>query len=59
MRTAVAAVAGGLALGFEDTLRPKEPVPIVSEDRRSEPVGPVLYFHPEVPEATLVLLAPR
>ena len=56
LRTAAATLAGGLTLSFEDTFRPREPVPVVTEDRRREPTGVVLYFHPEVPEATMVLL---
>ena len=56
-RTAHAAVASALVLGVQETLRRKEEVPIVVDDRRDEPVGDfVLFFHPEVPEATLVLV---
>jgi hypothetical protein len=57
-RTVGAALASGLMLGFRETRRRKEPVAIVVDDRR-EPLpaeGVTLFFHPEVPEATLVLV---
>ena len=53
------ALVTGLALGFRDALRPEpdEPVVVVEEAGEPPPVGSVtLYFHPEVPEATLVLV---
>jgi hypothetical protein len=58
MRTAGAALATGLALGFQDALDPREPPPVVTPERRENPVRDriVLYFHPQVPEATLVLV---
>jgi hypothetical protein len=45
-------------LGFRGTRRRREPVAIVVDDRR-QPLpaeGMTLFFHPEVPEATLVLV---
>jgi hypothetical protein len=57
-RTVGAALASGLMLGFRGTRRRREPVAIVVDDRR-EPLpaeGVTLFFHPEVPEATLVLV---
>lgn len=58
MRTAGAALATGLTLGFQDALSPRDPPPVVIPERRDSPVGDriALYFHPEVPEATLVLI---
>jgi hypothetical protein len=58
MRTAGATLATGLALGFQDALEPRDPPPVVTPERRDKPVRDriVLYFHPEVPEATLVLV---
>ena len=58
MRTARAALTTGLALGFHDALEPKDPPPVVTPERREKAVGDriVLYFHPQVPEATLVLI---
>jgi hypothetical protein len=54
------ALVTGLTLGFRDALRPEpdEPVVVVAEEAGEPPsVGSVtLYFHPEVPEATLVLV---
>jgi hypothetical protein len=57
-RTVGAALASGLMLGFHERRRRRDPVAIVVDDRREqEPTGGVtLFFHPEVPEATLVLL---
>lgn len=45
-------------LGIRDTLRPKQKVPIVIDHPGAEPLTEsiVLFFHPEVPEATLVLI---
>lgn len=58
MRTAGAALATGLALGFQDAFDPREPAPVVVPERREKAVRDriVLYFHPQVPEATLVLI---
>ena len=53
------ALVTGLTLGFRDALRPEpdEPVVVVEEGGEPPPLGSVtLYFHPEVPEATLVLV---
>lgn len=57
-RTAHAAVVSALVLGVGDTLRRREAVAVVVEDRRDEPTGEgiTLFFHPEVPEATLVVV---
>lgn len=57
-RVAGAALMGAIVLGIRDTFRPKDPVPIVV-DHPGDPPGlePVtLFFHPTVPEATLVLV---
>ena len=58
MRTARAALTTGLALGFHDALEPRDPPPVVTPERKERPVRDriVLYFHPQVPEATLVLI---
>jgi hypothetical protein len=58
MRTAGAALATGLALGFQDALEPRDPPPVVTPERRDKALRDriVLYFHPQVPEATLVLI---
>jgi hypothetical protein len=58
MRTAGATLVTGLALGFQDALDPREPAPMVAPERREQPVRDriVLYFHPQIPEATLVLI---
>ncbi len=54
------ALVTGLTLGLRDALRadPDRPVVVVVEDAgEPPPEGKVtLYFHPEVPEATLVLV---
>lgn len=57
-RTAHAAVVSALVLGVGDTFRRREAVAVVEEDRRDEPAGDrlILFFHPEVPEATLVVV---
>jgi hypothetical protein len=56
-----AAIATGLALGFREVLDP-DPGPevvVIHELGEPPPLGPVtLFFHPEVPEATLVLVRP-
>ncbi len=49
----------GLALGLRDVLQPEptSPVVVIDEAQEPPPPGPVtLYFHPSVPEATLVLV---
>lgn len=54
-----ATFAAGIAFGFRDALDPEpdDPIVIVDEAREPPPLGPVtLFFHPEVPEATLVLV---
>ena len=58
MRTAGATLVTGLALGFHDALATNDPPPVVTPERREKPVRDriVLYFHPQVPEATLVLI---
>ena len=58
MRTAGATLATGLTLGFHDALGRRDPPPAIAPDRDDEPVGDriTLYFHPQVPEATLVLI---
>ena len=55
---AAAAVAGAVALGMRDVFQPDEPVPVVIEHPGDPPeLEPItLFFHPEVPEATLVLV---
>lgn len=57
-RGAATALVGGLVLGIRNTLRPKQKVPIVIDHPGAEPLTEsiVLFFHPEVPEATLVLI---
>jgi hypothetical protein len=58
MRTAGATLVTGLTLGFQDALGQRDPPPVVTPERRDKSVGDriVLYFHPQVPEATLVLI---
>jgi hypothetical protein len=58
LRTAGATLVTGLALGFQDALDQRDPPPVVTPERRDKPVPDriVLYFHPDVPEATLVLV---
>jgi hypothetical protein len=53
-----AGVTLALALGLRDALQPKKAVPVVIPDPGGEPLDDdiVLFFHPQVPEATLVLL---
>ncbi len=49
----------GLALGLREVMQPEPSSPIVVIDDATEPppLGPVtLFFHPEVPEASLVLV---
>ena len=57
-RVASAALAGAVVLGLRDSFRPRDRVAVVI-DHPGDPPGlePVtLFFHPEVPEATLVLV---
>ena len=60
---AAGAIVTGIAMGMRDALGEKQDGPeVVVEvhDDEPEPDDPiVLYFHPEVPEATLVLLRRR
>lgn len=58
IRTAGATLATGLTLGMTDALAEREPPPVVIPERRDRSVRDriVLYFHPQVPEATLVLI---
>ena len=58
MRTAGATLVTGLALGFQDAVDRRDPPPVIAPERRGEPVRDriTLYFHPQVPEATLVLI---
>lgn len=60
MRTAGASLVTGLALGFQDALDRRDPPPVIAPGRRDEPARDriTLYFHPQVPEATLVLIRP-
>ena len=55
---ASAAVVGAVVLGMRDTFRPRDPVPIVVDYAGDPPdlEDITLFFHPEVPEATLVLV---
>ena len=55
---ASAAVVGAVALGLRDTFRPRDPVPVVVDYAGDPPEleDVTLFFHPEVPEATLVLV---
>jgi len=58
-RVLEATFAAGLALGLREVMQPEPTSPIVVIDDASEPppLGPVtLFFHPEVPEASLVLV---
>lgn len=62
VRAAGAAFTSSLALGFQDALEPvRHHDPVVIPEPGEEPPadGIVLYFHPQVPEATLVLITPR
>lgn len=57
-RGAATALVSALVLGIQAALGPKKKAPIVIDHRLDEPAGDgiALYFHPEVPEATLVLI---
>jgi hypothetical protein len=57
-RMVSAALVGTVVLGLRDTFQPRDPVPVVV-DYVGDPPGlePItLFFHPTVPEATLVLV---
>ena len=58
MRTAGATLVTGLALGFHDAFDPRDLPPVVTPERQEKSVRDriVLFFHPQVPEATLVLI---
>ncbi|MDQ3945863.1 MAG: hypothetical protein M3357_12065 [Actinomycetota bacterium] len=57
-RGAATALVSTLVLGIQAALGPKKKVPVVIDHLLDEPAGEAitLYFHPEVPEATLVLI---
>lgn len=56
-RGAATALVTGLTLGVAEALDQRRDLPIVIEHYREEPEGDVVvYFHPDVPEATLVLV---
>ena len=60
-RAVGAALVTGLTLGVREALQPRrdEPAIVVEDSGEPPPEGRVtLYFHPEVPEATLVLVRP-
>ena len=58
IRTAGATLVTGLTLGFTEAFGHRDLPPVVVPERREKPVRDriVLYFHPQVPEATLVLI---
>jgi hypothetical protein len=58
IRTAGATLATGLTLGFAEAFGHRDPPPVIVPERREKrrPDRIVLYFHPQVPEATLVLI---
>ncbi len=55
---AATAVVSALVLGIQAALGPKKKAPIVIDHHLDEPPpeGITLYFHPQVPEATLVVV---
>lgn len=57
-RMAGAALVGAVVLGVREAFRPRDPVAIVVDYAGDPPdLEPVtLFFHPTVPEATLVLV---
>jgi hypothetical protein len=57
-RGAATALVSALVLGIQAALGPKKKVPIVIDHRLDEPPPEaiILFFHPEVPEATLALI---
>ena len=57
-RGAATALVSALVFGIQAALGPKKKVPIVINHRQDEPPADAitLYFHPDVPEATLVLI---
>ena len=52
------ALVSALGLGIQAALGPKRKAPVVIDHLQDEPDEDalVVFFHPEVPEATLVLL---
>jgi hypothetical protein len=55
------ALVTGLTLGVREALRPDRDEPAIVVEASGEPPpeeSVILYFHPEVPEATLVLVRP-
>ena len=60
-RAVGAAPVTGLSLGLRDTLGPAPAEPVIEIEGAGAPPPPgrvTLYFHPEVPEATLALVVP-
>lgn len=57
-RGAATAIVSALVLGIQAALGPKKKVPVVIDHRQDEPPPEAitLFFHPEVPEATLMLI---
>jgi len=58
-RVLEATFTAGLALGLREALQaePTSPIVVVDDEQEPPPLGPVtLFFHPEVPEATLILV---
>lgn len=57
-RVVGAALMGAVVLGMREAFRPQDPAPVVVEWRGDPPdLEPItLFFHPTVPEATLVLV---
>ncbi len=57
-RGAATALVSALGLGIQAALGPRKKVPVVIDHLQDEPLEEaiVLFFHPEVPEATLVLV---
>ena len=55
---AQATLVTGLALGLQQALDRRDPPPVIAPERHAERVreGISLYFHPQIPEATLVLV---
>ncbi len=49
----------GLALGLREVMasEPSSPIVVIDDEQEPPPLGEVtLFFHPEVPEATLILV---
>ena len=53
-----AAIVSALVLGIQSALGPRKKVPIVIDHHLDEPPPEdfILFFHPQVPEATLVAI---